>query len=183
MKSFITRYRRDVAAALGLGFLTSACAALLMFTSGYLISKTAIATTTLFSIMIPVACVQLFGFGRPLARYLERLVSHNWVLRVTSDLRVLLFKAAESRIGDPLRERAAGEYLSLLSDDVAHLQNLYLRVVFPTAIAYATALGAALLFGFFSVPFALIMACSFFGIAVLLPYASLLATRARIVRA
>ena len=45
--------------------------------------------------------------------------------------------------------RAMGEYLGILSDDVAHLQNLYLRVVFPACVAYLTAIGAALLFGFF----------------------------------
>jgi len=176
-KGYLSRYRRDVVVAIALGFAAMACAALLMFASGYLISATAIAGITLFSIMVPVACVQLFGFGRPAARYLERLASHNWVLRVTSDLRLSLYRAVEERTGDPLRERAMGEYLGVLSDDVAHLQNLYLRVVFPSAVAYLVALGAAVLFGFFSPLFALFIASSFAVVAVLLPLGCLRVTR------
>lgn len=176
-KDFLARYKRAVALALALGLLASACAALLMFTSGYLISATALAGTTLFSIMVPVGFVQLFGFGRPIARYLERLASHDWVLHVTSDLRLALYRAVEQRTGDPERSRAMGEYLSLLSDDVAHLQNLYLRVVFPSCIAYLLALGASVLFGFFSLPFMLIILLSFALVTVLLPLGCLLSTR------
>lgn len=178
LKRYLADYRRDALVALLLGLVASGCAALLMFTSGYLISATALETTTLFSVMVPIACVQLFGFGRPLARYAERLASHNWVLRVTSDLRVKLFHAIDAMTGDPAQARAAGEYLNVLSDDVAHLQNLYLRVVFPTVVAYALALGSALLFGFFSVPFALIVFIALVGVCVLLPFCSLVATKA-----
>lgn len=182
-KEYLSRYKRAVAVAIGLGLIGSGCAALLMFTSGYLISATALEATTLFSILIPVAFVQLFGFGRPLARYVERLASHDWVLHVTSDLRLALYRRVEALTGDPAQVRSSGEYLGLLSDDVAHLQNLYLRVVFPTAIAYLLALGAAVLFGFFSVPFALIVLVSFAGVIVLLPFGCLLATRAVTMRA
>ncbi len=121
LKSFLVKYRRSVIFALALGLMASGCAALLMFTSGYLISATAIPGISLFTIMVPVACVQLFGFGRPAARYLERLISHDWVLKITSDLRRMLYWGIERRAGDPERRRAAGEYLGLLSDDVAHL--------------------------------------------------------------
>ena len=178
-KSFLVKYRRSVIFALALGLAASGCAALLMFTSGYLISATAIPGITLFTIMIPVACVQLFGFGRPAARYLERLISHDWVLKITSDLRRMLYWGIESRAGDPERKRAAGEYLGLLSDDVAHLQNLYLRVVFPTAIAILLAIGASIVFGAFSVPFALLMVLVFALVVAVLPNVALLATRAQ----
>ena len=177
--SFLARYKRSVAIALCLGFLASGCATLLMFTSGYLISATAVAGISLFSIMVPIACVQLFGFGRPLARYLERLVSHDWVLKVTSDLRLMLYRSIEERAGDPARARAVGEYLGLLSDDIAHLQNLYLRVVFPTAIALILAVGATIAFGLFSLSFASVMLLVFALVVLLLPFAALLATRAR----
>ena len=178
-KSFLVKYRRSVVFALALGLAASGCAALLMFTSGYLISATAIPGITLFMIMIPVACVQLFGFGRPAARHLERLISHDWVLKITSDLRRMLYWGIESRAGDPERKRAAGEYLGLLSDDVAHLQNLYLRVVFPTAVAILLAVGASIVFGVFSVPFALLMILVFVLVVAVLPNVALLATRAQ----
>lgn len=179
VKSFLVKYRRSVIFALALGLAASGCAALLMFTSGYLISATAIPGITLFTIMVPIACVQLFGFGRPAARYLERLISHDWVLKITSDLRRMLYWGIERRAGDPERRRAAGEYLGLLSDDVAHLQNLYLRVVFPTAVAILLAIGASIMFGVFSIPFALIMVLVFVLVVAVLPNVALLATRAQ----
>ena len=176
-KGYVARYKGAVAKALGLGFVTGACAALLMFTSGYLISATAVAGVMLFAIMIPVACVQLFGLGRPLARYLERLASHDWVLHVTSDLRLALYRAVARRVGDPSRDRAMGEYLGILADDVAHLQNLYLRVVFPTAIAYLLGIGASLFFGWFSLSFAAVVFLSLVVVAVVFPMACLASTR------
>lgn len=182
-KSFLVKYRRSVIFALVLGLAASGCAALLMFTSGYLISATAIPGISLFTIMVPVACVQLFGFGRPAARYLERLISHDWVLKITSDLRRMLYWGIERRAGDPERKRAAGEYLGLLSDDVAHLQNLYLRVIFPTAVAILLAIGASIMFGVFSIPFALLMVLIFVLVVAVLPNVALLATRAQTVYA
>ena len=178
-KRFLVRYKRSVIVALLLGLLSAGCSALLMFTSGYLISATARDGISLFSVMIPVACVQLFGIGRPLARYLERLVSHDWVLKITSDLRLMLYRGIEKRMDDPSSARSTGEYLSLLADDIAHLQNLYLRVVFPTAIALLLSVGAVVLFGAFSLPFALVMLLVFALTVFGIPYVTLLATRAR----
>ena len=171
-KDFLVRYKRSVVVALLLGLLASGCAALLMFTSGYLISATALPGITLFAVMVPVAFVQMFGFGRPLARYLERLVSHNWVLKVTSDLRYSLYETIARRAGDPLYERATGEYLGILADDIAHLQNLYLRVVFPVIIAFLLAIAAVVAFGIFSLPFALVMLLVFAATAFVIPLLS-----------
>ena len=155
LRSFLSKYRRHVVVALALGLITGGFAALLMFTSGYLISATATSGITLFAILLPVAFVQIFGLGKPVARYLERLVSHDWVLKIASDLRRSLYRSIRKRIGNPSLSRATGEYLAILDDDIAHLQNLYLRVAFPAAIAYLLAVGTAIMFGVFSPPFAL----------------------------
>ena len=179
LRNFLSSYRRPFVVALVLGLIASGFSALLMFTSGYLISATAQEGVTLFSIMLPVAFVQIFGLGRPLARYLERLVSHSWVLRVTSDLRRMLYRHVAGNASDPARARAAGEYLSVLSDDIAHLQNLYLRVVFPAVIALLLSYCAAIAFGLFSPAFACIMLVIFLGTVVGLPLCTLAATRLR----
>ena len=180
---YLALYKRHVVIALALGVITSACSALLMFTSGYLISATAQSWTTLFSIMVPIACVQLFGIGRPMSRYIERLVSHDWVLRITSQLRRSLFGAALESSRNGSSEFSSGEYLSALSDDISHLQNLFLRVVFPSVVSFALAALVALCFGFFSAPFGLAMLIALFGIVFVLPYATLLVTRALNIRA
>lgn len=181
--AFLARYKRSVIVALVLGLVASGCAAFLMFTSGYLISATALPDITLFTIMVPVAFVQLFGLGRPIARYLERLVSHNWVLRVTSDLRGALYRSIARRAGNPLYARASGDYLGILADDIAHLQNLYLRVVLPTATALLLAIGACVVFGVFSILTMLVMIAVFALAALVIPYAARALTRSRTIEA
>lgn len=158
LRSLAGRFRRQAATALLLGLVAYGCAALLMFTAGYLIAKTADPATTLFMVMTPVACVQLFGLGRPLARYFERLASHDWVMKVTSVLRLRLFRAARSLQGSDGPGAGLGSYLSALGADIGHLQNLFLRVVFPIAIALLLFAGACVLCGWFSPILLLLMA-------------------------
>lgn len=135
IRALLTPFRAHAGIALALGVATAGFAALLMFVSGYLVSRTAQPGTTLFMVMVPVALVQLFGIGRPLARYLERLVSHDWVFRVTAQLRTVLFEAIEASAGNPSATRETGAYLELVTEDIGHVQNLYLRVAFPSVIA------------------------------------------------
>ncbi|MBQ9043170.1 MAG: thiol reductant ABC exporter subunit CydC [Eggerthellaceae bacterium] len=176
LRSLVLPYRRNAAIAIALGIATLSCASLLMFVSGYLISKTALPATTLFMAMVAVALVQLFGIGRPILRYLERLVSHDWVFRVTSSLRLKLFESVEAHIGDPSSRLATGQYLELLSDDIGHLQNLYLRVAFPTIIGWAVIALAAVFSGFFSLGIALVLiACGVFT-ALAIPFSTLFIT-------
>lgn len=150
VRSLTKPFRRHAAVSLALGLVTACCAALLMFVSGYLICRTAQPATTLFMVMVPVALVQVFGIARPFARYFERLVSHDWVFRVTSRLRVLLFKKARLQASDPAAGRDTGEYLEFVVEDIAHLQNLYLRVAFPTTIALLLMVAGSLFCGIFS---------------------------------
>lgn len=182
LRGFLSSYRKPVVTALALGLIAAAFSAMLMFTSGYLISATALEGVTLFSVMLPVAFVQVFGIGKPLARYFERLVSHSWVLRVTSDLRKMLYNHVASTAADPTQARASGEYLSILSDDIAHLQNLYLRVVFPSVVALLLACLATIAFGLFSPVFACVMLVVFAGTVIGLPMATLAATRVRMLK-
>ena len=178
VRGYLLVYRGQIVKALGLGVLAFACSALLMFVSGYLMSRTAQAGVTLFMVMTPIACVQLFGLGRPFAHYVERLISHDWVFRITSLLRRTLFDSISRIPPGSAEQHSAGEYLGVLDDDIGHLQNLYLRVVFPTVIAYALYVGASALFGFFTLELFVTMLIAGAVTAILLPLVSLLATRA-----
>lgn len=173
----LTRYRRHVAVALVLGIAAFGCGVLLMFTAGYLISRTAQSGTTLFMVMVPIALVQIFGLGRPAARYFERLVSHDWVFRITSDLRLALFRAIEKRTGNPSSRRSTGDYLDMLSDDIGHLQNLYLRVAFPVAITWLLFVAVSILSALIAWQLALVLLALGLIAAVLLPFAALAITR------
>lgn len=156
VKPFFRQYKKSLALALVLGLLSFSFAAALMFTSGYLVSASAVAET-IFMLHIPLILVRVFGVGKPVLQYLERLSSHDWVLRMTSGLRVKLYTALERTSVPGCNQRRLGDILGLLSQDIAHIQNLYLRTIFPLVIAYA--LYAVFLFflGMFSIHLALLM--------------------------
>ena len=174
----LSAHRRHVIAALVFGFLALSCSAMLMFTAGYLICRTAQPLVTLFMVMIPVAFVQLFGLGRPIARYLERLISHDWVFRLTSHLRLSLFRGIAEKTRGHGENRAIGEYLDMLSDDVGHLQNLYLRSAFPIIMAMLVSVAFIALCAVFSPTLALVATSTFLVCAAVLPMLAFGSTRA-----
>ena len=176
---YLARYARALVAALFLGVLSFAFAAALMFTSGYLISGSAEAETIL-ALHLPLLLVRIFGIGKPVLHYFERLASHDWVLRMTSSMRLELYRAVSA--ADVLAGRAAqrtGAVLGLLSDDIGHLQNLYLRCVFPSVIAWIlyAALVAAL--GAMDVRIASAMLLTVAVIVIAMPVASVAVNGAR----
>lgn len=174
VKPFIKKYRRLLFLAITLGFLTFFSGAALMFTSGYLISRAASRPENILMIYIPVVFTRAFGIARPSFRYIERLTSHNWVLKMTSDLRKKLYLALEHDFERFQNKLRLGEILGLLSEDIGHLQNLYLRTIFPLLIALAIYVFAVLALGFFSVFFALMMLLLLSSVLFVFPLVSLL---------
>lgn len=177
MREAIAPFRSNATLAVVLGIIASCCAVLLMFMAGYLISRTAWPGTTLFMVMIPVAFVQLFGIGRPIARYFERLVSHDWVFRVTSLLRLKLFRIGSASASGFASRRTTGSYLGIMVDGIGHLQNLYLRIAFPAITALALFVGTCVFCGAFDVKLALAALLFGFLSAVIVPALAFLATR------
>ena len=152
VRPYFGLYRGDMGKALVLGVGAAAFAALLMFTAGYLISGTAEARGSILFYYLPIASVQLFGLGKPVLRYFERLQSHDWVFRMTSSLRVRLFKALEAMGANGAHR--TGEVLGVVADDIGHIQNLYLRTIFPLIIAWIVLVLAVIGFGVFDWAFA-----------------------------
>ncbi len=130
------------------------CGGALMFYAGYTIDKAATRPENIFMIYVPIVLMRAVGIGRPLFRYLERLVSHNWVLRVTSDLRRRLYNIVEKNSSAVGSNYQTGSLLSLLTEDIGHLQNLYLRTIFPAIVGYLVGFFAVILLGLFSWPLA-----------------------------
>lgn len=180
---YLGRYRKTMAAALGLGVAAQAFAMGLMFTSGYLVSASALVASIII-LHVPLAFVQLFGVGKPVLGYAERLASHDWVLQATSSLRTRLFEAyrALCRKGAGSFDAAASEAMGLLGEDVGHIQNLYLRCAFPAAIAWASCLVALAAVGVASAPFALFVAVVLLVASVAVPLWSAAANGPRIQR-
>lgn len=179
IKPFLKQYKRSLYLALFLGFMTFFCAGALMFVSGYLISRAASIPENILLIYIPIVLTRAFGIGRPVFRYIERLTSHNWVLRLTSTLRLKLYTVLEKDAIFFKRNFKIGDILGLLAEDINHIENLYLRTVFPTIIAWILYAFVVIGLGFYSLWFALVMALLLFVVVFVFPLYSVLLNGAR----
>ncbi len=141
---YLARHRLQLGVAIILGITAGAFACALMVTSGYLVSASAAHPDSILLLFVPLILVRVFGVGKPVIAYIERLASHDWVLRMTSDLRRRLYLSLERTAG---ANRQVGDVMGALSEDIGHLQNLYLRSVFPLIVGGALYLMAAVCLG------------------------------------
>jgi ATP-binding cassette, subfamily C, bacterial CydC len=116
-------------AALAVGFGVA-----LMTTAGYLISRAA-EQPPILSLTVTIVAVRFFGLARPLARYLERLSSHDVALRMLGRIRAGFYERIEPLAPAQLESYRSGELLGRMVGDVDALQGLYVRGLGPPLVA------------------------------------------------
>ncbi|AGA57086.1 cysteine export CydDC family ABC transporter permease subunit/ATP-binding protein CydC [Thermobacillus composti KWC4] len=151
------------AAAAFTGTLAVSCAGALLFTSGYLISRSSLQPENVLMVYVPIVLVRAFGFGKAAIQYAERLISHDTVLRILSRMRIRLYRILELQALHLRSRFRTGDLLGLLAEDIEKLQHVYLRLVLPAVTAvllYAAGIAAL---GRMDGTFALLMAlyCGF----------------------
>jgi thiol reductant ABC exporter CydC subunit len=132
---------RRVALAVLLGALAVAFGIGLMTTAGYLISRAA-EQPPILSLTVTIVAVRFFGLARPLARYLERIVSHDVALRSLAGIRSRFYRRIEPLAPAQLEGYRRGELLNRMVGDVDGLQGLYPRALGPPVVALLVAGGA-----------------------------------------
>jgi ATP-binding cassette, subfamily C, bacterial CydC len=130
--------RGRVVLSVGLGAATDVCGIGLMATAGYLISRAAERPAVL-SLTVAIVCVRFFGLARPVARYFERLVSHDLALRVLARARVRAYERIEPLAPAGLEGYRRGDLLARMVADIDSLQNLHLRGTLPPLVALCSA--------------------------------------------
>jgi thiol reductant ABC exporter CydC subunit len=131
-----------------LGFGTIASGIGLMATSGYLISAAAL-QPSISELQIAIVGVRFFGIARGVLRYLERYISHEATFRLLARLRTWFYLALEPLAPARLMEFRSGDLLARIVADIDALQDFYLRVLAPPAVAVLTALLMVILVGHF----------------------------------
>ncbi|RYM04595.1 thiol reductant ABC exporter subunit CydC [Sporolactobacillus sp. THM7-7] len=150
------------------------CAAGLLFTSGYLISKAALRPENILMIYVPIVGVRAFGIFRAVFQYAGRLASHDTILRILSEMRIRLYRLLEPSALFIQSRYRSGDILGILSDDIEHLQDIYLRTVLPgvsALVIYAIWIG---LIGDLDAGFAFLMGLYLLMLLVVFPVLSLL---------
>src|SRR4029077_53024 len=130
--------RRRVGLSIALAALTVLFGVGLIATSGYLISRAA-EHPPILSLTVTIVAVRFFGLSRPLARYLDRLVSHDLALRSLGRVRSRFYARIEPLAPAHLEGFRSGDLVSRMVGDVDALQGLYLRGIGPPAAAIVAA--------------------------------------------
>ncbi|WP_338451307.1 thiol reductant ABC exporter subunit CydC [Niallia oryzisoli] len=131
---YIKQFRKSILLAILFGVLTVIGASMLTFTSGYLISRTAQRPENILLVYVPVVLVRTFGILRAVTHYIERLIGHDAVLKILSQMRVKLYGLLEPQALFIRSRFQTGDLLGTLADDIEHLQDVYVRTILPTFI-------------------------------------------------
>ncbi|MBE7681876.1 thiol reductant ABC exporter subunit CydC [Paenibacillus sp. P13VS] len=169
ISTYVVQYRWRFAGVIALGTCAACCAVLLLFTSGFLISKSALRPENILMVYVPIVGVRAFGIFRAVFRYAERLAGHDAVLRVLADQRVKLYRILEPQALFLRSRMQTGDVLGALAEDVERLQDIYLRTVFPAITALILYGAAVISFGTVDLGFALWMGLYLLFLIGLLP--------------
>jgi ATP-binding cassette subfamily C protein CydC len=166
----VAPFKKWVALAVVLNFVTIGSSVGLMAVSAYLISKAAI-VNDISELSIAIVSVRLFAILRAVFRYLERYFSHTATFRILTHLRVWFYSAIEPLAPARLLRYRSGDLLARSVADIETLENFYIRVVVPPIAAACVILFACLLLGAFDVTLALVLLIFLLLTGVALPLA------------
>ncbi len=143
-------YRWRLALSIGLGSLTIFSSIGLLGTSAYLIAMAAY-QPSIAVLQVAIVGVRFFGISRSVFRYLERLVTHSVNLKVLASLRSWIFENLLNKY--PIREGKLSHaaVLAAIVQSVDVLENFYVRLFSPIAVAGIVSLSTALFFGLYSI--------------------------------
>lgn len=136
-------YRWSLAVGLGGAILAEASSVALTGTAAWLIS-TAATQVPIFTLLVAIVMVRTFGISRGVLRYVEKLASHNAVLKMLGDTRSRVTEAVAHRIRQGRIAPDAPDLLARVTADVDDLQDAVIRGVFPYLTTVLVAGGAVL---------------------------------------
>jgi thiol reductant ABC exporter CydC subunit len=123
-----------------LGALTIGNGIGLLAASAWIIASAALHPSVAV-LQVAIVGVRVFGLGRGLFRYLERLVTHDVTFRLLAHLRVTFYTAIEPLAPARLLAYRSGDLLGRVTSDIAALESFYVRAVAPPLTALLVAAG------------------------------------------
>ncbi|WP_018950022.1 amino acid ABC transporter ATP-binding/permease protein [Thioalkalivibrio sp. ALMg11] len=155
--------------AWGLLALTWIAGIALLALSGWFITATALAGAGLLATLdlyVPSGGIRTAAISRTLARYFERLVSHEAVLRSLADLRGRSFRGLAALPMERIRAYRSGDLQTRLTGDIDTLDAMPLRVAGPM-IAAALSLTTTLIIALWLAPWPAAAVLAGSGVATL----------------
>jgi thiol reductant ABC exporter CydC subunit len=120
--------------AIILGSLTILASVGLIGTSAYLLSYAAL-QPSIAALQVAIIGVRFFGIARSALRYAERLASHSVNLRMVGKLRAWFYQQVAAGYPRVLSSHQTGDLLDRALADISVLEQVFIRVMAPPAIA------------------------------------------------
>ena len=160
-----------------LGILSTVSGAALMYVSGFLISKSSLRIGNILMLQVPTVLTRTFSLSQSTFAYLQRLTSHNLVLGIIEKMRSRVYKILEPHALKLKKEYKSGDLLGLIAEDIEHLQNIYLKTIFPSIVSLVLyVIFVTLMFGY-DMSYAILAALFGLFIIFIVPFVSLTFTR------
>ncbi|MGE3076128.1 MAG: thiol reductant ABC exporter subunit CydD [Dehalococcoidia bacterium] len=121
-------------AAVVLGAIATVAGVALVTSASWLLAR-ASQHPPVLSLSVLVVTIRALALGKSSARYLERLASHDAVLRMMTSLRVQVFRRLADLTPGGFADERHGEGLSRLMGDLEAVQDLWLRALLPPLTA------------------------------------------------
>lgn len=125
---------RIIASSL-VGALSLAMAVGLLSSSAWLISMAATMPPVL-TLQVAVVSVRFFGLSRGILRYIERIWSHEAILRAATRLQIFIYRALVFRPPFSSRFESQGKLLQQLTADIETVQDRWVRLFIPFVGAF-----------------------------------------------
>ena len=160
-----------------LGILSTVSGAALMYVSGFLISKSSLRIGNILMLQVPTVLTRTFSLSQSTFAYLQRLTSHNLVLGIIEKMRSRVYKILEPHALKLKKEYKSGDLLGLIAEDIEHLQNIYLKTIFPSIVSLVLyVIFVVLMFGY-DMSYAILATLFGLFIIFIVPFVSLTFTR------
>lgn len=176
IRSDIKKNKSTMSLIVFLGLLSAMSGVGLMYISGYLISKASLQIGNILMLQVPTVLTRTFSLSQSVFNYVQRLLSHDLVLRIIEKMRSRVYVILEPMALKLKGKYKSGDLLGLLSEDIEHLQNIYLKSIFPSIISLLLyVIFISVMFGF-DASYALL--ATFFGMFIIffIPMLSLIIT-------
>ncbi|MHA6618162.1 thiol reductant ABC exporter subunit CydC [Pseudonocardia sp. DLS-67] len=157
------------------GAAATAAGVTLLVVAAWLIA-TAATSPPLTALSVAIVATRALGVTRGVARYLERLVTHDAALRTLSDVRARVYERLART--EPVHRFRAGDLVSRLVSDTDATQDLLVRGLTPPLAALVTGAGAVAVSTALLVPGGLLLAAGLVLGGAAVPLAAAAAGRA-----
>lgn len=173
----LKKHKAQMSLIVLLGLISTISGAALMYVSGFLISKSSLQIGNILMLQVPTVLTRTFSLSLSLFAYFQRLVSHDLVLRIVEKMRSRVYVILEPMALRLKKDYKSGDLLGLISEDIEHLQNIYLKSIFPSIVSLVLyTVFITVMFGFDASYAVLALLFGVFIIFVI-PFFSLLITR------